>query len=40
MQERLQEAEHERLVRAVQLRRRAERMTLKARKALAAVVMQ
>ena len=39
-QERLQEAEHERLVRAVQLRRRAERMTLKARKALAAVVMQ
>ncbi|WP_152626671.1 hypothetical protein [Streptacidiphilus carbonis] len=40
MQERLQEAEHERLVRAVHLRRRAERMTLKARKALAAVVMQ
>ena len=39
-QERLQEAEHERLVRAVKLRRRAERMTLKARKALAAVVMQ
>ena len=39
-QQRLQEAEHERLVRAVQLRRRAERMTLKARKALATVVMQ
>lgn len=40
MQERLQEAEHERLVRAVQLRSRAERMTLRARKALAGVVMQ
>ena len=39
-QQRLQEAEHERLVRAVQLRQRAERMTLKARKALATVVMQ
>jgi len=40
MQERLQEAEHERLVRALRLRQRAERMTLRARKALASAVMQ
>lgn len=40
MQERLQEAEHERLVHAFQLKRRAERMTLRARRALAGVVMQ
>jgi hypothetical protein len=39
MQERLQEAEHERVLRAVRLRSRAERMTLRARKALAGVVM-
>ena len=40
MQERLQEAEHERLMHAVRLRRRAERMSLRARRALASVVMQ
>ena len=40
MQERLQEAEHERVVRALRLKARAERMTLRARKALATVVMQ
>lgn len=40
MQERLQEAEHERMVRALRLKARAERMTLRARKALASVVMQ
>ncbi|WP_370147436.1 hypothetical protein [Streptacidiphilus sp. EB129] len=40
MQERLQEAEHERLVRAAFLVRRAERATLRARRALASVVMQ
>jgi hypothetical protein len=40
MQERLQEAEHERLIRAFRLKRKAERMTLRARKALAGVVMQ
>ena len=40
MQERLQEAEHERLLRAFRLKRRAERASLKARRALACVVMQ
>ncbi|MEY9963200.1 hypothetical protein ABIA33_001233 [Streptacidiphilus sp. MAP12-16] len=40
MQERLQEAEHERLLHAMRLRRRAERATLRARRALAGVVMQ
>ncbi|MFC1412045.1 hypothetical protein ACEZCY_23615 [Streptacidiphilus sp. N1-12] len=40
MQERLQEAEHERLIRALRLKSKAERMTLRARKALATVVMQ
>ncbi len=39
MHDRLQEAEHERLVRAFRLKRKAERMTLRARKALANVVM-
>ncbi|MFB7662897.1 hypothetical protein ACFC1R_02985 [Kitasatospora sp. NPDC056138] len=43
MQERLQEAEHQRLVlrvaRAAKLKRRAERASLRARKALAAAVM-
>jgi hypothetical protein len=40
MQERRQEAEHQRLVRALRLKGKAERMTLRARKALASVVMQ
>nr|WP_225447436.1 hypothetical protein [Streptacidiphilus sp. PB12-B1b] len=40
MQERLQEAEHERLLRAFTLKRRAERASLKARRAIASVVMQ
>ena len=39
MQQRLQEAEDERLLRAFQLRRRAERVSLRARRALAGVVM-
>jgi hypothetical protein len=39
MQERLQEAEHERLLRAFTLKRRAERASLKARRAIASVVM-
>jgi hypothetical protein len=39
MQERLQEAERERLLRALQLRRRAERASLRARRALASVVL-
>jgi hypothetical protein len=39
-QERLQEAEHERLLRAFRLKSKAERMTLRARKAIASVVMQ
>ncbi|WP_370093811.1 hypothetical protein [Streptacidiphilus sp. MAP12-20] len=39
MQERLQEAERERLVRAVQLKRKAERASLRARRALASVVL-
>jgi hypothetical protein len=38
-QARLQEAEHERLVRALRLRRRAERASLRARRALASVVL-
>ncbi|MHA6762787.1 hypothetical protein [Streptacidiphilus sp. PAMC 29251] len=40
MQERLQEAEHERLIRALRLKSKAERMTLRARRALASAVMQ
>lgn len=40
LQERLQEAEHERLARALWLKRRAERASLRARRALAGVVMQ
>ncbi|MGF1429983.1 hypothetical protein [Kitasatospora sp. LaBMicrA B282] len=39
MQARLQEAEDQRLARAVRLRRKAERASLRARKALAAVVL-
>jgi hypothetical protein len=39
MQERLQEAERERLVHAVKLRRKAERASLRARRALASVVL-
>jgi hypothetical protein len=39
MQERMQQAERERLLRAVQLRRRAERASLRARRALASVVL-
>ncbi|MDH6116479.1 hypothetical protein [Kitasatospora sp. GAS206B] len=39
MQERLQEAEDQRLVRAFRLRRKAERASLRARKALAAAVL-
>ncbi|MFC5908258.1 hypothetical protein [Streptacidiphilus monticola] len=39
MQERLQEAEHQRLLRAVALKRRAERASLRARRALASVVL-
>nr|WP_243639505.1 hypothetical protein [Streptacidiphilus pinicola] len=39
MQERMQEAERERLLRALQLRRRAERASLRAKRALASVVM-
>jgi hypothetical protein len=39
MQERMEQAERERLRRAVQLMRRAERASLRARRALAAVVM-
>ena len=40
MQQRLEEAEHERIMRAFQLKRRAERASLKARRALASVLMQ
>lgn len=39
-QQRLQEAEHERLLRAFQLKRRAERASLRARRAIASAVMQ
>jgi hypothetical protein len=39
MQERMQQAERERLLRAVQLKRRAERASLRARRALASVVL-
>ncbi|MCX4746868.1 hypothetical protein OG455_15285 [Kitasatospora sp. NBC_01287] len=39
MQERLQEAEDQRLVRALRLRRKAERASLRARKALAVAVL-
>ncbi|MBC3842626.1 hypothetical protein GXW82_27975 [Streptacidiphilus sp. 4-A2] len=40
MQERLQEAEHERLLRAFTLKRRAERASMRARRALASALMQ
>lgn len=39
MQERHQEAEHQRLLRALRLRRKAEKVALKARRALAGAVM-
>ena len=39
MQERLQEAEHEHQLHAARLRHRAERMSLRARRALAAVLL-
>jgi hypothetical protein len=39
MQERLEQAERERLLRALRLRRRAERVSLRARRALASVVL-
>ncbi|MEY9871859.1 hypothetical protein ABH931_001332 [Streptacidiphilus sp. MAP12-33] len=39
MQERMQEAERERLLRAFHLKRRAERASLRARRALASVVL-
>jgi hypothetical protein len=40
MQERLQEAEHERTLHALHLRRRAERASLRARRALASALLQ
>ncbi len=40
VQQRLQEAEHERMLRAFELKRRAERASLRARRALASVLMQ
>ena len=40
VQQRLQEAEHERMVRAFALRRRAERASLRARRAIASIVFQ